>query len=295
MTASRCALAIIGCMMLSAGTACAQTDAPAAAKTASPAASEQATAPAASRRNASYTPTVGQSGKDVVWVPTPQALVDRMLDMAQLTPQDTLVDLGSGDGITVITAAKRGAKARGIEFNPDMVALARRNAQAQGVADQAVFQQGDIFKSDFSDATVVTLFLLPSLNVRLRPTLLDMKPGTRVVSNSFDMDDWKPDETAEVTRDCTSYCTAYKWVVPAKVEGAWTLGPNQLQLKQTYQMLDGSLRENNRTQPITDARMDGSRIRFSVGPNRYEGQVDCERMHGTINGTQAWEATRARR
>ena len=141
-----------------------------------------------------YEPKSGQPGKDVVWVPTPQSLVDRMLDMAKATPQDYVIDLGSGDGRTVITAAKRGIKAHGIEYNPDLAELAKRNAVQAGVTDKATFAHGDIFESDFSQATVVTLFLLPGLNVRLRPTLLDMKAGTRVVSNSFTMGDWEPDE-----------------------------------------------------------------------------------------------------
>src|SRR5690606_9094222 len=149
-----------------------------------------------------YTPSVGQQGKDVVWVPTSQALVDRMLEMAQLTAEDRLVDLGSGDGRLVITAAKRGAASRGIEFNPDLVAISKRAAQTEGVAQRATFEQADIFESDFSDASVVTLFLLPSLNLRLRPTLLDMKPGTRVVSNSFAMEAWEPDESVEVKENC---------------------------------------------------------------------------------------------
>ena len=136
---------------------------------------------------ADYTPHPGQAGKDVVWVPTPQTLVDNMLDMAGATKDDYLIDLGSGDGRTVITAARRGIRARGIEYNADMVALSKRQAAAEGVGDKVVFDQADIFETDFSDATVLTLFLLPELNLRLRPTILDMKPGTRVVSNSFDM------------------------------------------------------------------------------------------------------------
>jgi SAM-dependent methyltransferase len=152
-----------------------------------------------------FVPQSGQAGKDVVWVPTPQALVDRMLDMARVTKDDYVIDLGSGDGRTVITAAKRGVKAKGIEYNPDMVALSKRNAEKEGVADKLEFVQGDIFESNFTDATVITLFLLPSLNVKLRPTLLDMKPGTRIVSNTFDMGDWQPDETIRAGGDYTSY------------------------------------------------------------------------------------------
>ena len=168
-----------------------------------------------------FEPVVGQAGKDVVWVPTPQALVNKMLDMAKVTPADFLMDLGSGDGRTVITAAKRGVKAMGIEYNPDMVALSIRNAAEAGVSDKATFVKADIFESDFSKATVITLFLLPDLNLRLRPKLLDMAPGTRVVSNSFRMEAWEPDHTETVSEDCVSWCTALLWIVPAKVEGTW--------------------------------------------------------------------------
>src|SRR5512134_3243952 len=145
-----------------------------------------------------FEPQSGQAGKDVVWVPTPQALVEKMLDMAKLTPQDFHMDLGSGDGRTVITAAKRGARAEGIEYNPDMVALSQKNAQAAGVSDKATFRKADIFETDFSKANVITLFLLPQLNLKLRPTILNMRPGTRIVSNTFTMEDWTPDETETV-------------------------------------------------------------------------------------------------
>ena len=166
-----------------------------------------------------FEPQVGQPGKDVVWVPTPQALVEKMLDMAKLTPQDFHMDLGSGDGRTVITAAKRGARAEGIEYNPDMVALSQKAAQTAGVADKATFRKADIFETDFSKANVITLFLLPQLNMKLRPTILNMRPGTRIVSNTFTMEDWTPDETQTVGGDCVSWCTAHLWIVPAKVTG----------------------------------------------------------------------------
>ncbi len=269
----RTLIATVAATMTLVGTACAQTG--------------------AASGTANYAPAVGQAGKDVVWVPTSQALVERILDMAQLTPQDRLVDLGSGDGRTVITAAKRGAKARGIEFNPDLVAMARRQAEAEGVSARATFEQADIFQSDFSEATVVTLFLLPSLNVRLRPILLDMPPGTRVVANSFDMGDWEPDETAQVTGDCTSYCRALRWVVPAKVDGTWTVDGKTLELKQKYQMLEGSLREGASNQPISGARLEGARIRFSIGSDQYAGEVNGKQMQGTVNGSRPWQATRA--
>ncbi len=179
------------------------------------------TAPAAAQKP--YEPEVGQAGKDVVWVPTPQALVEKMLDMAKVTPKDFVIDLGSGDGRTVITAAKRGATAKGIEYNPDMVELSKRNAEKEGVSAKATFEKADLFQSDFSKAQVVTMFLLPTINMKLRPTILNLKPGTRIVSNSFTMEDWQADETATVDKDCTSWCTAYLWIVPAKVEGTWTM------------------------------------------------------------------------
>ena len=189
-----------------------------------------------------FEPQVGQAGKDVVWVPTPQTLVDKMLDMAKVTPQDVVFDLGSGDGRTVITAAKRGARAMGIEYNPDMVALSERNAKTAGVTDKATFVKADLFETDFSKATVVTMFLLPSINLKLRPKILDMKPGTRIVSNTFTMEDWQADETATVTDGCSSsWCTALFWVVPAKVAGTWNTPNGALTLTQTFQMLSGTL------------------------------------------------------
>ena len=251
------------------------------------------TAPTTSNQNAAsekYTPSVGQQGKDVVWVPTSQALVDRMLQMAQLTADDRLVDLGSGDGRLVITAAKRGAVSRGIEFNPDLVAISKQAAQAEGVTQRATFEQADIFESDFSDASVVTLFLLPSLNLRLRPTLLDMKPGTRVVSNSFAMEAWEPDETVEVKENCTNYCHAYKWIVPAKVAGTWKIGERELELKQTFQMLDGTLSDGANQRRISNARLNGANITFSVDGQTYSGKVENKQMRGTINGKSDWTA-----
>ena len=186
-----------------------------------------------------YEPQVGQSGKDVVWVPTPQALVNKMIDMAQVTPQDFLMDLGSGDGRTVITAAKRGLRAHGIEYNPDMVELSRRTAAAEGVSERATFTNADLFESDFSKAQVITMFLLPEINLRLRPKLLAMTPGTRVVSNAFTMEDWQPDQT-ETIPDCEAWCTAYFWIVPAKVAGTWQLPQGALTLTQEFQMLSGT-------------------------------------------------------
>lgn len=239
-----------------------------------------------------YQPTVGQEGKDVVWVPTSQALVNQMLDLAKLTPKDILIDLGSGDGRTVITAAQRGSTARGVEYNPDMVAISRKAAQDAGVSNRATFIQGDIFQTNFSDADVLTLFLLPSLNVKLRPTILDMKPGTRVVSNSFAMGDWEADQSINVTEGCTSYCTALLWIVPAKVQGTWKLGGQKLELNQMYQMVQGRLQNGGKTTEITDARMNGDKIEFKVNGQHYLGKVEGDKMGGMIDGKQVWAAVR---
>jgi SAM-dependent methyltransferase len=238
-----------------------------------------------------FEPQVGQAGKDVIWVPTSLALINRMLDAAQVTPQDFVVDLGSGDGRTVVQAAKRGAKAMGIEYNPDMVALSRRNAQKEGVSERATFVHGDIFATDFSQATVVTMFLLSDLNLRLRPTILDMKPGTRVASNTFDMGDWEADEKLEVKEGCTSYCRGYFWIVPAKVEGTWKAGDSEITLKQTYQMVSGQVKTGNVVAPISAGRLKGDQITFTAGGTTYTGKVTGNRIEGTA-GSAKLEATR---
>jgi len=222
-----------------------------------------------------YQPEVGQEGKDVVWVPTPQVLVDKMLDMAKVTSKDYVIDLGSGDGRTVITAAKRGAKALGIEYNPEMVELSKRNAAKEGVTDKATFMKADLFESDFSHATVITMFLLPSINIKLRPKILDLKPGTRIVANSFDMEDWKPDETAKVD-GCSNWCTAYLWIVPAKVGGTWNLSQGELTLKQTFQMISGTLKSGNNTAQITNGKLNGDQITFTAGGAQYTGHVETK-------------------
>ncbi|MBI2961698.1 MAG: class I SAM-dependent methyltransferase [Betaproteobacteria bacterium] len=239
-----------------------------------------------------YTPSVGQAGKDVVWVPSPQALVDKMLDMAKVTSRDYVMDLGSGDGRTVITAAKRGARALGIEYNPDMVVLSKRNAAAAGVGDKATFIQADIFQSDLSQATVITLFLLTDLNIKLRPTLLTLKPGTRVVSNTFRKGDWEPDETFAL--GCDTYCTAYLWIVPARAEGKWKLAQGELTLKQQYQMVTGAL--NNGTVSLAvSGKLHGDEISFSAGGSQYSGRVSGKAIEGTVKtsaGSAHWSARR---
>ena len=241
-----------------------------------------------------YEPTVGQEGKDVVWVPTSQTLVNKMLDMAKVAPDDFVIDLGSGDGRTVITAAKRGVKALGIEYNPDMVELSKRNAAKEGVTDRAQFMKADLFQSDFSKATVITMFLLPDINLKLRPKILDLKPGTRIVSNSFTMGDWKADETATVSEGCTSYCTAYLWIVPAKVGGRWQLSDGELTLKQSFQMVTGTLKKGNVSAQITGGKLHGDEIKFSAGGAQYTGRVNGDTIEGTVKGDSGgtWTARR---
>jgi hypothetical protein len=234
-----------------------------------------------------FEPFSGQPGKDVVWVPTPEVLVAKMLDMAKLTPQDFHMDLGSGDGRTVIAAAKRGARSMGIEYNPDMVELSKKNAAAAGVGDRATFVKADLFETDFSKAQVITLFLLPSINMRLRPAILNMKPGTRIVANTFTMEDWQPDQS-ETVPNCTSWCTALLWIVPAKVDGAWQVGTNTLTLTQEFQNFSGSLGST----PISQGKLNGADITFNVGTQKYTGKVDGNSMSGTINGGGTWKATK---
>jgi SAM-dependent methyltransferase len=230
-----------------------------------------------------YEPTVGQEGKDVVWVPTPQALVDKMLDMAKVTPNDFVMDLGSGDGRTVITAAKRGARALGIEYNPEMVELSKRNAEKAGVAERARFVKADLFETDFSKATVITMFLLPDINLKLRPKILKLKPGTRVVSNSFTMGDWQADETAEMgaNNGCeNSWCTALLWIVPAQVAGSYKLPEGEVTLKQTYQMLSGTMRTGGKTFALK-GKVNGEEISFSAGGKKYRGKLNGKTLELT--------------
>ncbi|HYE86048.1 MAG TPA: class I SAM-dependent methyltransferase, partial [Vicinamibacterales bacterium] len=217
-----------------------------------------------------FEPQVGQAGKDVVWVPTPQAVVDKMLDMANVTKADTVMDLGSGDGRTVITAAKRGARGIGIEYNPDMVNLSKQNAAAAGVSDRATFIQADLFETDLSKADVITMFLLPSINIKLRPKILDLKPGTRIASNTFTMEDWQADETATVTDGCSSsWCTALFWIVPAKVAGTWNTPNGALTLTQNFQMLSGTLGNQ-----AVQGRLRGNEITLTAGNQKWSGTVN---------------------
>ncbi len=244
-----------------------------------------------------YQPEVNQPGKDVAWWPTAQVLVNKMLDMAKVTPEDYVIDLGSGDGRLVITAAKRGARALGIEYNPDLVALSKRNAAKEGVTEKAQFIEGDIFESDFSQATVITMFLSEAINRKLRPRILNLKPGTRIVSNSFAMGEWAADETVTLkpNMECGAYCTAYLWVVPAKVEGVWSLPQSELTLKQSFQTFSGTLHSGNRTVPVTDGKLNGDLINFIAGNVKYTGRVSGNTIEGIYESagiTTKWNATK---
>jgi SAM-dependent methyltransferase len=213
-----------------------------------------------------------------------------MLDMAKVTPKDYVIDLGSGDGRTVITAAKRGAKALGIEYNPDMVELSKRSAAKEGVSDKASFVKADLFESDFSQAQVITMFLLSSINLKLRPKILELKPGTRIVSNTFDMADWKPDETAKIS-NCSSWCTAHLWIVPANVGGIWKTSQGELTLKQTFQIISGTLKNGSVVTQVT-GKLNGDEISFSAGEAQYAGQVSGNSIEGTLKSGGKWSATR---
>ena len=235
-----------------------------------------------------YTPQVGQSGKDVIWVPTPDALADRMLTMAQVRPEDQVVDLGSGDGrLVILAASKYGARARGIEYNAELVALSKQAAKTAGVDKRVKFEQADIFKNDFKAATVVTLYLLPAINRRLRPLLLAMRPGTRVVSHQFTMEDWLPDETSYVEQRA-----AHLWIVPAQVAGAWSLAmPDgttmSLDLEQKFQQISGRVELASVRAGLRETRLRGDIIRFGFVDlqgvsHEFVGRVLAGRMQGTV-------------
>jgi len=239
------------------------------------------------------------AGKDVAWVPTPDAAVDRMLAMAAVGPRDLVYDLGSGDGKIAIAAAQRfGARSVGIEYSPDLVETSRANARREGVADRARFRQGDLFEADLRDATVVTLYLLATMNMKLRPTLLAMRPGTRVVSHMFRMGDWEPDESSRVGSS-----DVYLWTVPARVAGTWSVArglgpPLELALEQRFQKVSGTARLAGETLPLAHITVRGDAIRIEFAGARGDrevlaGRVEGERMTGD-SGAVPWSAVRLR-
>jgi hypothetical protein len=235
-----------------------------------------------------YEPVRGQAGKDVIWIPTPPGLIDKMLTAAKVTDQDRLFDLGAGDGIIAITAARKyGTQAVGIEFNPDMAQFARRKVAEAGVTDKVRIITGDIFQEDFSSATVVTLYLMPHLNLKLRPLLLKMKPGTRVVSHAFTMGDWEPDETMSY-----QHSQGYFWVVPAQIEGNWVMtgldgGPMRMSMSQSFQNIGGMLTRGGQTHAMLGARLRGDEVKFQfITQDRkvhaFSGRVEGRRITGTV-------------
>ena len=241
-----------------------------------------------------FEPVSGQAGKDVVWVPTPPVLVEKMLDLAKVTPADYVMDLGSGDGRNIIAAAKRGARALGVEYNPDMVKLSERMAAKEGVAGKARFIEGDMYEADISQATVLALFLLPENLDRLVQKFLDLKPGSRIVLNTFGITGWAADRVENAGGDCGQWCEALLYIVPAKVAGQWRLPQGTLTLEQRYQVLSGSLDSAGKRTEIADGRMDGDRIRFTAGGIQYTGKVSKDTIEGnTASGApQPWTATR---
>jgi hypothetical protein len=235
-----------------------------------------------------YTPVQGQAGKDVIWIPTPEGLIDKMLTTAKVTDKDKLFDLGAGDGIIAITAARKyGAQSVGIEFNPDMAQFARRKVAEAGMTDKVRIITGDIFQEDFSSATVVTLYLMPHLNLKLRPTLLKMKPGTRVVSHAFTMGDWEPDEIMSF-----NHTQGYFWVVPAQIEGSWVMngldgGPFRVNLSQSFQNIGGTLTRGGQTFAMLGAKLRGDEVKFQfITPDRkvhaFSGRLDGGRLTGKV-------------
>ena len=240
-----------------------------------------------------FQPQVGQEGKDVIWVPTPQALVDKMLDIAKVTPKDYVIDLGSGDGRTVITAAKRGIKALGIEYNPDMVELSKRNAAKEGVSDRASFMKADLFETDFSQAHRDHHVLVARYQHQAAAENSRFKARNADCFQFLHHGRLEGDDTVVVKNGCASYCTAHLWIVPAKVEGTWQLGDGELTLKQTYQMISGSL--NAAATPCSSPTASSTAIRsaFNAGGSVYTGRVSGNGMEGTISSGGNWQASRS--
>ena len=239
-------------------------------------------------------PQIGQRGKDVVWIPSPSDMVEKMLDMARVTPRDYVIDLGSGDGRNVIAAARRGARALGVEYEENLVEVSKRAAAKARVEDRASFVRGDMFAADISQATALILFLIPSNLEKLAPKFLAMRPGTRIVSNTYEIEGWEPDETSRVP-DCLSWCVAHLYVVPAKAAGTWRLPQGELTLQQDHQYVWGTYEVEGATVAIENGRLRGTEIRFTVNNVEYTGRVDGDRMEGVAKGreTAPWRATRA--
>jgi SAM-dependent methyltransferase len=240
-----------------------------------------------------FEPVVGQSGKDVVWVPTPFATVEKMLDLAKVTPQDFVMDLGSGDGRNIIGAAKRGANGLGVEWNENMVELARRRATEAGVADKAKFVQGDMYAADISKANVMAMFLLTTNLDKLMPKFIDLRPGSRIVINGFSITGWTPDVTERADGDCGSWCTVHLFHVPAKVGGTWKLDNGELTITQAFQKISGNLSAGGQSTPI-EGSLHGEAITFTAGETTYTGRVNGNSMSGEVKGGPGgkWSASK---
>jgi precorrin-6B methylase 2 len=245
------------------------------------------------------TPQFGQPGKDVVWVPSPDETVALMLDLARVTPDDFVIDLGSGDGRTVIAAAQRGARALGVEYDTDLVALSRAEAARAGVAERARFVQGDMYEADVSQATVLALFLLTENLRKLTPTFLTLRPGTRIVSNTFTIPDWTADATTTRDDPCTAWCTVLLYVVPAQVAGTWRTPDGEVRLVQQVTRVEGTLTTGDAATPLVDATLRAERLAFAANGVRYDVRVEGDTMVGTATreGGNAvpWRATRLSR
>lgn len=243
-----------------------------------------------------FEPQVGQEGKDVVWVPTSPELVEVMLDLAAVTPRDFVMDLGSGDGRNIIAAAKRGARGLGVEYNPDMVALSQRLAREAGVADRARFVQGDMYVADISQATVLALFLLPENLHRLRDNFLALRPGTRIVMNTFTLDGWEPAATRRLEDGCSSWCNALLLIVPAKVDGTWRIDGGRLELSQEYEAITGTVVRDGAQPAGVSGRIRADALTLTIDGRTYSGRVAGDRITGTATepsgATRAWTATR---
>jgi SAM-dependent methyltransferase len=250
---------------------------------------------AATAAETRYEPRVGQDGKDVIWVPNPEPMVDKMIEMARITPQDFVIDLGSGDGRNVIAAARRGARARGVEFNPELVEHSRRLAAAAGVAGLAEFVQGDMYAADVSAASVLALFLLPNNLQTLTPKFLGMAPGSRIVSNTYEIPGWSADASETVREGCAAFCIVFLYVVPARTAGNWQTPDGVIRLEQEFQRVSGVYEYNGINLPLENARLQGRDIRFTANGVVYTGKVEGDSMQGTAegrNGTVTWRAVR---
>ena len=239
----------------------------------------------------------GQPGKDVVWVPSPPDMVNKLMEMGQVTAKDFVIDLGSGDGRNVIAAAKLGAQALGVEYNPDMVALSRKLAQDAGVGDKAQFVQADMYEYDISKATVMALFLLPVNMNRLAPKFFNLAPGSRIVANTFGIDGWEPDARVQLPQasECESWCEALLWIVPAKVAGTWTMPNGSMTLTQEYQAVQGTITIGGRSQTVVMGRLKGEELTFTAGGLTYKGIAKGNTITGSVTtpkGDLPWTATR---